>query len=60
MSFLVDTFGTNKVDADKINAAVNEVFDLRPKAEELDLPRPIYSPMATLEELMELVLLGRT
>lgn len=48
MSLLVDTFGTNKVDSDKINAAVNEVFDLRPKAiiEELDLLRPIYSPTA--------------
>jgi S-adenosylmethionine synthetase len=44
MSFLVDTFGTNKVDADKINAAVNEIFDMRPKAiiERLDLLRPIY------------------
>ncbi len=44
MSFLVDTFGTNKVDTDKINAAVNEIFDMRPKAiiERLDLLRPIY------------------
>jgi S-adenosylmethionine synthetase len=45
MSLLVDTFDTNKVDNDKINQAINEVFDLRPKAiiEELDLLRPIYS-----------------
>ncbi|TDJ03683.1 MAG: methionine adenosyltransferase [Deltaproteobacteria bacterium] len=44
MSFLVDTFGTNKVDTAKINAAVNEIFDMRPKAiiERLDLLRPIY------------------
>lgn len=46
MSLLVDTFGTNKVDADKLNAAVNKVFDMRPKAliDRLDLLRPIYSP----------------
>ncbi|RLA62518.1 MAG: methionine adenosyltransferase [Epsilonproteobacteria bacterium] len=44
MSFLVDTFGTNKVDQEKINQAVNEIFDMRPKAiiERLDLLRPIY------------------
>jgi len=44
MSFLVDTFGTNKVDTAKIDAAVNEIFDMRPKAiiERLDLLRPIY------------------
>jgi S-adenosylmethionine synthetase len=45
MSFLVDTFGTNLVDQEKINVAVNEVFDMRPKKiiERLDLLRPIYS-----------------
>lgn len=41
----VETFGTGKVDDDKIVAAINKVFDLRPKAliEDLQLLRPIYS-----------------
>ena len=48
MSFLVDTFGTEKISLDKINKAVNEVFDMRPKAivDRLDLLRPVYSPTA--------------
>jgi S-adenosylmethionine synthetase len=48
VSFLVETFGTNKVDAGKLNAAVKEIFDMRPKAiiERLDLLRPIYSETA--------------
>ncbi|MCB9060066.1 MAG: methionine adenosyltransferase [Halobacteriovoraceae bacterium] len=48
MSFLVDTFGTEKVSVNKINEAVNKVFDMRPKAiiERLDLLRPIYSQTA--------------
>lgn len=48
MSFLVDTFGTNKVDQDAITKAVNEIFDMRPKAivQRLDLLRPIYSDTA--------------
>ena len=48
VSFLVDTFGTEKISIDKINRAVNEVFDMRPKAivERLDLLRPVYSPTA--------------
>ena len=48
MSFLVDTFGTNKVDQDAITAAVNDIFDMRPKAivQRLDLLRPIYSETA--------------
>lgn len=43
-SLLVDTFGTEKVELKKINAAINELFDMRPKAiiERLDLLRPIY------------------
>jgi S-adenosylmethionine synthetase len=46
MSFLVDTFGTEKVDVKKITAAVNEIFDMRPRAiiERLNLLMPIYSP----------------
>jgi S-adenosylmethionine synthetase len=48
MSLIVDTFGTNKVDEEKINLAVNDIFDMRPKAliERLDLLRPIYSETA--------------
>ncbi|MCF8057689.1 MAG: methionine adenosyltransferase [Bacteriovoracaceae bacterium] len=45
MSFLVETYGTEKVDLTKLTAAVNEVFDMRPKAiiDRLDLLKPIYS-----------------
>ncbi|MFZ9001577.1 MAG: methionine adenosyltransferase [Bacteriovoracaceae bacterium] len=45
MSFLVDTFGTEKVDVAKINSAINETFDMRPSAliERLQLLQPIYS-----------------
>lgn len=48
MSFLVETYGTEKVSVDKINRAVNEIFDMRPKAiiDRLGLLRPIYSPTA--------------
>lgn len=44
----IETFGTEKVPVDKIQAAVSSVFDLRPLAivEELDLLRPIYAPTA--------------
>lgn len=46
MSFLVETFGTEKVNIQKINDSIKDVFDMRPKAiiERLDLLRPIYSP----------------
>ncbi|PIP96394.1 MAG: methionine adenosyltransferase [Bdellovibrio sp. CG22_combo_CG10-13_8_21_14_all_39_27] len=45
VSFLVETFGTEKYDLKKINVAINELFDMRPRAivERLDLLRPIYS-----------------
>ena len=48
MSLLIDTFGTAKVDELKLHAAINELFDMRPKAiiERLKLLRPIYSPSA--------------
>lgn len=48
MSFLVDTFGTNKVDQDAITKAVNDIFDMRPKAivQRLNLLRPIYRETA--------------
>jgi S-adenosylmethionine synthetase len=44
----VETFGTESVPVDKIQAAIATVFDLRPLAivEELDLLRPIYKPTA--------------
>ncbi len=48
VSVRVDTFGTGKVPADKLEKAVRKVFDLRPAAiiETLDLRRPIYRKTA--------------
>jgi len=48
VSVMVETFGTETVDPDKISMAVQEVFDLRPAAiiSELDLRRPIYKKTA--------------
>jgi S-adenosylmethionine synthetase len=48
MSLLIDTFGTAKVDEDKLTSAINELFDMRPKAiiQRLNLLRPIYSETA--------------
>ncbi len=48
VSILVETFGTEKVSPDAIEAAVREVFDLRPAAivRDLDLKRPIYKKTA--------------
>ena len=48
ISILVETFGTENVDPDKIEAAVHEVFDLRPAAilRDLDLRQPIYRQTA--------------
>jgi len=47
-SISIDTFGTNKVSEEKINALVKEHFDFRPKnlIEFLDLKRPIYQNTA--------------
>ena len=44
LSIYVNTFGTNKVPESAIEAAVSQVFDLRPAAiiDALDLRRPIY------------------
>jgi S-adenosylmethionine synthetase len=44
MSFLVDTFGTEKVDVNKINKAINDIFDMKPRSiiDRLNLLRPIY------------------
>ena len=48
VSVLVDTFGTGKVDDAALEAAVKQVFDLRPTAiiRDLDLRRPIYRQLA--------------
>ena len=45
----VETFGTGHVSDDQIVAAIENTFDLRPKAiiEALDLLRPIYSKTST-------------
>ncbi len=44
VSFLVETYGTETIPLEKINHAVNQFFDMRPKAiiENLNLLRPIY------------------
>jgi S-adenosylmethionine synthetase len=49
VSVFVETFGTGKVADAQIASAVNEVFDLRPKAiiRDLDLLRPIYEKTAS-------------
>lgn len=48
VSILVDSFGTGKVDDEKLAEIVAEHFDLRPAAiiKELDLRRPIYRQVA--------------
>ena len=48
MSVLVETFGTETIPAAKIEALVQEHFDLRPAAilRDLDLRRPIYTKTA--------------
>ncbi len=45
VGLFIETFGTEKYDLEKISAAVDEVFDLRPAAiiRALDLLKPIYS-----------------
>lgn len=48
VSVMVDTFGTGKLDDEKIADIVNKVFDLRPSAiiDRLDLRKPIYKNVA--------------
>ena len=48
VSLMVNTFGTGKIDEDKIESMVKDNFDLRPKAiiQTLDLLRPIYRKSA--------------
>ena len=48
ISILVDTFGTGKLPEEKLEALVEEHFDLSPQGiiDSLDLLRPIYSNTA--------------
>ena len=48
LSVYINTFGTETVAPEKLQAAVNKVFDLRPSAiiDALDLRRPIYKQVA--------------
>ncbi|WP_431041222.1 methionine adenosyltransferase [Streptomyces sp. P1-3] len=48
VGLFVETFGTATVDAEKIEQAISQVFDLRPAAiiRDLDLLRPIYAQTA--------------
>ena len=48
VSIFVDTFGTGKVSEEKIGAAIQDIFDLRPRSiiETLGLLKPIYRATA--------------
>ena len=48
VSFLVETYGTEKVDIAKLTTVINKMFDMKPRAiiERLDLLKPIYSQTA--------------
>ncbi len=48
VSFMIETYGTNKFPEEKILAAVKEVFPMKPKniIERLNLLRPIYAETA--------------
>lgn len=48
VSVMVDTFGTGKIDDEKISDIINKVFDLRPSAiiNRLDLRKPVYKNVA--------------
>jgi len=48
VSVMIDTFGTSTVSEEKLEEAVNKVFDLRPHAiiKELDLRKPIYKQLS--------------
>ncbi|MCC8109441.1 MAG: methionine adenosyltransferase [Planctomycetes bacterium] len=50
LSVFVDTFGTNKIDEDKIVSLIHDNFDLRPSGiiKELDLLKPRYFKTASL------------
>ncbi|UCG70235.1 MAG: methionine adenosyltransferase [Thermoplasmata archaeon] len=48
LSIMIDTFGTNKVEEEKIEMAIEKLFDMRPRMiiNRLDLLRPIYKKTA--------------
>lgn len=48
VSFLVETYGTEKVDIKKLTTVINQMFDMKPRAiiERLGLLKPIYSQTA--------------
>ena len=48
VSIMIDTFGTQKIEIEKIQSAVEKVFDLRPNAiiSALDLRKPIYKQLS--------------
>ena len=48
VSVFVETFGTERVDPDKLSDAIRDVFDLRPGAiiDQLRLKRPVYAATA--------------
>ncbi|MFJ5262745.1 methionine adenosyltransferase [Streptomyces sp. NPDC088387] len=48
VGLFIETFGTHKVETEKIEKAIEQVFDLRPAAiiRDLDLLRPIYAQTA--------------
>ena len=48
VSIMIDTFGTEKIEIEKIQMAVDKVFDLRPNAiiSALDLRKPIYKQLS--------------
>ena len=45
---MIDTFGTEQVDPEKLRSALWDIFDFRPAAiiRDLDLLRPIYEETA--------------
>lgn len=49
VSVLIDTFGTGKVDEEKISAKIQELVDLRPAAiiKRFDLRKPIYKSLSS-------------
>jgi S-adenosylmethionine synthetase len=48
VSFMIDTFGTAKVDETKLRDVITQIFDFRPLAiiKKLNLRRPIYKKTA--------------
>ncbi|MBX7144540.1 MAG: methionine adenosyltransferase [Oligoflexia bacterium] len=49
VSIYVNTFGTAKVDENKISSVAREIFDLRPRSiiDSLNMLKPIYQPTAS-------------